>query len=288
MSGHKQKESQSEPGAKAMTGVSLNSKKESVIEKKSKLLTPVKSKQHVRSSEDDVPPNKIEEKLEVDLSLELFTPQKEATVKGNSIRADLIGEVLPLDLDGTPTPVNKSSPAAAVAQSVTTIHPRVDKIYKIVRKMTGALGGNGYNGAIYGELTMHSMQKIVDVLIQKCSLTHNSRFIDVGSGLGKPNFHVAQYPAVQLSIGVELEEIRWQVKFLSQAIKKMRFIVYICIHIQLSIHNLLKLAEVLVSSNRSNNSAASRGDAQPPLFGGVNFILSDIDKAHSLVKQPYI
>ena len=39
MSGHKQKESQSEPGATAMTGVSLNSKKESVIEKKSKLLT---------------------------------------------------------------------------------------------------------------------------------------------------------------------------------------------------------------------------------------------------------
>ena len=36
------------------------------------------------------------------------------------------------------------------------ISSRVDKIYKVIRKMTGTLGGNGYNGAIYGELTMHS------------------------------------------------------------------------------------------------------------------------------------
>ena len=56
------------------------------------------------------------------------------------------------------------------------------------------------------------------------------------------------------------------------------------VSIQLSMHNLLKLAEALVSYNRSNTSTASRGDAQPPLYGGVNFILSDIDKAHSLVQ----
>lgn len=181
---------------------SLNSAKES----ETNLVTPVKSKQKAHTSSDDVS-RKDEEKTDT-LSPELFTPQKVESVRRSSIRADLVGEVLPLDLD---TPVKSTSPAAAIAPSVTTIHSRVDKIYKIVRKMTGALGGNGYNGAIYGELTMHSMQKIVDILIQKCSLTHHSRFIDVGSGLGKPNFHVAQYPAVQLSIGVELEEIRWQV-----------------------------------------------------------------------------
>ena len=37
---------------------------------------------------------------------------------------------------------------------------RVKKVYKIVQKCTGALGGNGYNGAIYGELTLSSMQKV--------------------------------------------------------------------------------------------------------------------------------
>jgi hypothetical protein len=92
------------------------------------------------------------------------------------------------------------------------IDPKVKKIYQILHKSTGALGGNGYFGAIYGELTMHSMQRVTNILVEKCHLNHKSRFIDVGSGLGKPNFHVAQYPAVRLSIGVELEHIRWQVR----------------------------------------------------------------------------
>ena len=66
----------------------------------------------------------------------------------------------------------------------------------MIRKTTGTLGGNGSTGAIYGELTMHSMHKIVNILMEKCELTADSRFIDVGSGLGKPNFHVAQYPGI--------------------------------------------------------------------------------------------
>jgi len=58
---------------------------------------------------------------------------------------------------------------------------------------------------------MHSMQHVVDILVEKCELNSQSRFIDVGSGLGKPNFHVAQDAAVCLSFGVELEDIRWKV-----------------------------------------------------------------------------
>lgn len=41
------------------------------------------------------------------------------------------------------------------------LDPKVQKIYKLVNKSTGSLGGNGYDGAIYGELTMHSMQKVL-------------------------------------------------------------------------------------------------------------------------------
>lgn len=73
-----------------------------------------------------------------------------------------------------------------------------------------------FEGAIYGELTMVSMQKIVNVLKSKCDMNSDSRFIDVGAGLGKPNFHVAQDPAVRISIGVELEKIRWQVYLSNQ------------------------------------------------------------------------
>lgn len=85
----------------------------------------------------------------------------------------------------------------------------VKQVYKVIHKATGVLGGNGYNGAIYGELTIGSMQKVIDFLVSECGLSQESRFIDVGSGLGKPNFHALQSPAVSLSLGVELEEIRW-------------------------------------------------------------------------------
>ena len=49
------------------------------------------------------------------------------------------------------------------------------QVYKLVRKTTGTLGGNGYDGAIYGELTMHSMHKIVNILMSKCEVGNFSR-----------------------------------------------------------------------------------------------------------------
>lgn len=87
--------------------------------------------------------------------------------------------------------------------------------YKIVQKMTGSIGGNGYNGAIYGELTVGSMQRVINILKDQCKMDHTSRFIDVGAGLGKPNFHASQDPQVRLSLGIELELIRWQVSLIS-------------------------------------------------------------------------
>lgn len=114
----------------------------------------------------------------------------------------------------------------AVGQKTAPLNPKVKKVYKIIQKSTGALGGNGYDGAIYGELTMQSMQKVriifcflityslekvINYMVENCGLSLDSRFIDVGSGLGKPNFHAAQDPGCRISLGIELEEIRWQV-----------------------------------------------------------------------------
>lgn len=125
----------------------------------------------------------------------------------------------------------------------------VKTVYKIIQKSTGATGGNGYNGAIYGELTAGSMQKVINFLVDSCELNSASRFIDVGAGLGKPNFHALQSPRVCLSIGVELEEIRWL----------------------LSIHNL-----------KSYLSALTRDDEDLSLNHAINFIHADIDEAQSL------
>jgi len=68
---------------------------------------------------------------------------------------------------------------------------------------------SGCGGAIYGELTVGSMQKMVELMKVHTNLGPDSRFIDVGSGLGKPNLHVTQDPAVEFSYGIEMEQVRW-------------------------------------------------------------------------------
>ena len=116
------------------------------------------------------------------------------------------------------------------------------------------MGGNGTTGAIYGELTMGSMQKVKNYLEEHCELTDQSRFIDVGSGLGKPNFHAAQDPAVRLSIGVELEAIRRQ----------------------LSMKNL---SDILKQSSDDPNAGP---ETDVKLHSSVYFLHMDIDQATTL------
>eukprot|EP00554_Chaetoceros_debilis_P007761 CAMPEP_0194077598 /NCGR_PEP_ID=MMETSP0149-20130528/4197_1 /TAXON_ID=122233 /ORGANISM="Chaetoceros debilis, Strain MM31A-1" /LENGTH=383 /DNA_ID=CAMNT_0038758667 /DNA_START=260 /DNA_END=1411 /DNA_ORIENTATION=+ len=90
-----------------------------------------------------------------------------------------------------------------------TILPKTRTVYKLVNKMTGSIGGNGRGGAIYGELTMGSMQKMINLMKEHTNFNSSSRFIDVGCGLGKPNIHVAQDPQVEFSYGIEMEHVRW-------------------------------------------------------------------------------
>lgn len=153
----------------------------------------------------------------------------------------------------------KSPKKGAFGRDQTIVLPipsRVSKVYKLINKATGSLGGNGYDGAIYGELTMHSMQKIVNVLIEKCEMTSNSRFIDVGSGLGKPNFHVAQYPGVRISVGIELETIRWK----------------------LAMHNLSSVLSAVSPEWADLNGSIKTNAA---LYGGISFLAGDMDEAAS-------
>lgn len=89
------------------------------------------------------------------------------------------------------------------------IKDSVKQVYSIVKKLTGSIGGNGCFGPIYGELTMGSMQKMINLIKEHAELSTKSRFIDVGSGIGKPNLHVAQDPGVEFSLGVEVEHDRW-------------------------------------------------------------------------------
>jgi hypothetical protein len=147
-------------------------------------------------------------------------------------------------------------------ESITNIYvsDEVKEIYKIVHRATGATGGNGYNGAIYGELTAGSFQKIVNFMTEMCELNEQSRFIDVGSGLGKPNLHVLQSPQVCLSVGVELEEIRWI----------------------LSMHNLMYYLRKLDKSVEEEDADLAEDSLHLCQNRAVNFICGDIDVAKSL------
>lgn len=89
------------------------------------------------------------------------------------------------------------------------VQDNVRQVYAIIKKLTGDIGGNASHGPIYGELTMVSMQKMVNLMKEHAEFNSTSRFIDVGSGIGKPNLHVAQDPGVEISYGIEVEEPRW-------------------------------------------------------------------------------
>lgn len=110
---------------------------------------------------------------------------------------------------------NDTSPPAKrrliFGKPVVEVHilPSVKRIYQIVKKRTGAIGGNASAGPIYGELTMGSMQKMINLMKEHTGFDETSRFIDVGSGVGKPNLHVAQDPGVAFSYGIEVEHERW-------------------------------------------------------------------------------
>ena len=93
--------------------------------------------------------------------------------------------------------------------NIHTILPQTRKAYSLIHQMTGDLGGSSHGGAIYGEITMVSMQKIVQLMKERTNLGLGSRFIDIGCGLGKPNIHVALDLGVEFSYGIEMDENRW-------------------------------------------------------------------------------
>jgi hypothetical protein len=83
------------------------------------------------------------------------------------------------------------------------------QLYSLIRRKSGQLGGAGSGGAIYGEVTQDSFQRVVECLVELTGLGPESVFMDVGAGLGKPNMHVAVDPGVRLSLGVEVVGGRW-------------------------------------------------------------------------------
>lgn len=148
------------------------------------------------------------------VALEKKGANKSPAAKFNARRSlDMIGEN---GSDGETSDESKQSAASPKKKlpfggrtKPIEIPANVQRVYHIVHKHTGSIGGNGHGGAIYGELTTGSMQKMTNFMMEHTGLSKDSRFIDVGCGLGKPNLHVAQYPGVDFSYGIEMEQVRW-------------------------------------------------------------------------------
>lgn len=104
---------------------------------------------------------------------------------------------------------HEEAPKVTQYRATITVPPLVKQAYSSM-KLASSIGGDGSGGALYGEITITSMQRIVSFLEESCNLNENSFFIDIGSGLGKPNIHVAAAVNVRLSLGLELEELRYK------------------------------------------------------------------------------
>lgn len=127
-------------------------------------------------------------------------------------------------VSNTQTKPEKKQP---IIKQMTNVDKTVSHLYRVIQKSTGSVGGYGHNGPIYGEITMGTFQKVVDALAEHTGFDASSSFVDIGSGLGKPNLHVALNPGVRLSYGVELEELRWQLsmhnlRFVLNEVAEMR------------------------------------------------------------------
>lgn len=91
--------------------------------------------------------------------------------------------------------------------SKTEVRRCVKVLYSQIQRFC-KIGGNGSGGAIYGEMRLGSFQKIVDYMKKYLDFSKESKFLDIGSGVGKPTLHVSQDPGVSLSMGIELKKER--------------------------------------------------------------------------------
>ncbi|KAK9867052.1 hypothetical protein WJX84_008430 [Apatococcus fuscideae] len=98
-----------------------------------------------------------------------------------------------------------------VAQPVSipsTVDQRVRSLYYIMQSVESNLGGGEGLEGIYGTLTRHYMQLVLESLSAHCGLVASSSLIDVGSGLGRPLMHACVSHGLTACHGIEIDFIK--------------------------------------------------------------------------------
>ncbi len=131
-----------------------------------------------------------------------------AEMNSSDVEATIGAIAAPAQPDDSNSATPECSPTARTGK--VEIPEAVSEAYRIVQKSTGHVGGNGSFGPIYGEMSIGSMQRVMNFFVEHCEFGADSVFMDVGSGLGKPNIHAACLPeGCKYSIGIECEATRY-------------------------------------------------------------------------------
>ena len=87
----------------------------------------------------------------------------------------------------------------------------INDAFKVIQSQgSGRIGGESSPDApLYGEISLGSLDELVESLKEYCDLGTSSIFMDVGSGTGKPSIYLAHNPGLCCSIGIECDKTRW-------------------------------------------------------------------------------
>ena len=113
---------------------------------------------------------------------------------------------------------------------------------------------------------MGSMQKIVTLMIEQTGFGKHKGFNDVSSGIGKPNIHVAQYPGVAFSCGVEVDFPQWT----------------------LGMTHLKGVLQEAVAQQHANHQGEEDVDEACCLSGNTVFLHKDITKAKTFDPSSHV
>lgn len=116
-------------------------------------------------------------------------------------------EVVPVKVTSVAENKPKSRPFASKIVD-TEMLKYLQRQYAFIDKINLHTGANSANGPINGELTCEGFYKVAEKLVEKYELDANSVFLDLGSGQGKPTFHVFEQVKTKVCMGIEIDDHR--------------------------------------------------------------------------------
>jgi hypothetical protein len=106
-----------------------------------------------------VTPHRKGDDLEQTITATMLPPSRELFPANGAVAT-----ITPLRKDGGKKPPAKRRLIFGKSVVEIEIKASVKQVYQIVKRRTGAIGGNASAGPIYGELTIGSMQKVINLV----------------------------------------------------------------------------------------------------------------------------